>query len=116
MTAAVKAMTEAVEKANAGYALLTTNVQGLMQAVGGQSRDPSGNGQPPVGALFKAVPASRESEINRLAHEGVISMQDRDKGIDALSYMRVSGVPESLVKAAIDKCPPAVQVILRAAA
>ncbi len=116
LTKAVAAMTAAIEKANAGYALLTTNVQGLMSAVGGQSRDPSAGGRPPVEALFKASPPGKEAEINRLFGEGAISAQDRDKGIDALGYQRVAGVPESVVKASIDACAPPVQAILRAAA
>ena len=116
MTAAVKAMTEAVEKANAGYALLTTNVQGLMAAVAGQSRDPAADGKPPVTALFKATPPGKEAELNRLLQEGAITAQERDKGIDALGYQRVSGVPEGLVKAAVDACAPSVQAVLRAAA
>ena len=116
LTTAVAAMTAAIEKANAGYALLTTNVQGLMSAVGGQSRDPSAGGRPPVEALFKASPPGKEAEINRLFGEGAISAQDRDKGIDALGYQRVAGVPESVVKASIDACAPPVQAILRAAA
>jgi hypothetical protein len=113
---AVAAMTAAVEKANAGYALMTTNVQGLMAVVGGQSRDPSSGGVPPVGALFKAVPAGKESQINALVSDGTITMRERDKAIDALGYLRVAGVPETVVNAAIDGCSPAVQAILRAAA
>ena len=116
LSKAVAAMTAAVEKANAGYALLTTNVQGLMSVVGGQSRDPSSGGVPPVGALFKAVPAGKESQINALVSDGTITMRERDKAIDALGYIRVAGVPETVVNAAIDGCSPAVQAILRAAA
>ena len=81
-----------------------------------QVATPSAGGRPPVEALFKAAPASKEGEINRLFGEGVISAQERDKGIDALAATRVSGVPESFVKANIDGCSPAVQAVLRAAA
>jgi hypothetical protein len=95
---------------------MTTNVQGLMAVVGGQSRDPSSGGVPPVGALFKAVPAGKESQINALVSDGTITMRERDKAIDALGYLRVAGVPETVVNAAIDGCSPAVQAILRAAA
>lgn len=112
----IAAMTAAVEKANAGYALLTTNVQGLMAAVGGQSRDQTSDGTPPVAALFKAVPSSMEAQINALAADGKITARERDKGIDALGYLKVTGVPETVAKAAIDGCSPAVQAILRTAA
>ena len=115
---AVTAMAEAVTKANAGYALLTADVQKLMQIVGGQSRDPGAAGGPPVESLFKADILSfdgKAQRINALAQERTITATERDKAMDALATMRVPGMPAVMLEATINGCPEPVRAILKAA-
>ena len=102
-----------VKAANEGTALLTASVQQLLAAVGGQSRDP-GNSTPPVTALFKgAVPPSPEGQLNALVQDGVISAADRDRGIDALGFIKGGGVPQALIESQVNACAGPVQAVLR---
>ena len=114
LTKAVTEMTAAVEKANAGYALMTGTVQSLLATVGGQSRDPV-NATSPVTELFKAA-TDKRTRINAAYGSGEITAAERDKGIDALVFTEMPSMPATTVELAIAGCPPAVQAILRAAA
>ena len=117
--AAMKAAQEikmALDKANSGYALLTADVQKLLQIVGSQSRDDgSPNAQPPVTALFKGQAVSKEGLLNLAVQEGRISAHDRDRGLDALGMLSM-GLPSNIVDTAIAGLSPEVQGIVRAAA
>ena len=118
----VKAMTElaaAVAKANAGYALLTADVQKVMQIVGGQSRSPDASSGPPVTELFKGDVLTfdgKTKQINELWQNREITAADRDKAMDALNTMRQPGLPSAMVDATIAACPAPVQAILKKAA
>jgi hypothetical protein len=113
--------TAAVEKALSGMALLQADVQQVMAMVGGQSRNPGDGGRPPTDALFKAadltlVGGKPEAQIQTLAQSGAINMAERDKAMDTLSTMKIPGMPQGMIDAAINACPAPVQAILRKAA
>jgi hypothetical protein len=107
----------AIKAANEGQALLTANVQQLMEVVGGQSRNGS---EPPVAALFKgdvlSFAGKPEAEINMLVTTGQITMAERDKAVDALATLKTPGMPAPMIQAMIDACPSPVQAVLKKAA
>lgn len=109
----------ALQKALSGMALLQADVQQVMQMVGGQPRNPTAEGGPPINELYKAdlaLVGGQESAINQLAAGGHITMAQRDKAIDAIATLRQPSMPQGMIDATINACPPVVQAILRKAA
>lgn len=119
-TAAAKALTDAAEKiqkAVAGFGVLTASVGDLMNTVAGQSR--RGDGLPPVFSLAKADPTSLDAKtaaINELVNTDVINSDDRDSALEVIRLVKMPGVQSEFVDAKMARLPTAVRKILAAAA
>ena len=121
LMAALKSAQEAVEKANAGYALIRTDVQGLMNTVAGQSR--SATTPADILQVAKSNPADLDgkiAQVRKMAEDGLIDESVADTATDLFGTMKaiVKGAPldPAIVKARAARLPAAVQQLFGLAA
>jgi Inorganic Pyrophosphatase len=106
-----------IAKANAGYAVMQTNVEGLMRVIGGQSR---GDGVNPSAELIKSqvdTAAAGSTDpgviIGSMFQNGALTAAQRDRATDTLQWLKNPGLPESMREAHIMSCSAEVQPVLR---
>ncbi len=103
---------DVIRKAVEGVGMLQTNMAGMLDAIARSPANPD-SGLPPVFALAKAKPQqldTAETQINQMASDKIISLDDRDRAFDVLR-MAKRGVPTVDVMAL--QLPPEVQNTLR---
>lgn len=122
LQASIKAMQAQLDEANQGLGLFKTNVAGVMNAIGGQSR---GNGQAPVvlakgGATVAASETGVREKISSLVASGQISQRDAESAEDVLGHIvaisKGMNIDPMIPKLRIQRMPEPLQAVFSEAA